>query len=511
MSDIFLSYKSEDRPRAKIIAEALEQHGYSVWWDRIIPPGKTFDQVIEEALDAAKCEIILWSRESVSSDWVKNEAREGTRRHILVPVLIDDVKIPFEFRHIQAAQLTDWQGALPNPEFELLLKSIGEILGKPPIAKMDDKKPSINELNLSAQQLYEEGKYSEAIDKWEQVVNLDSKNKTAIEGINYVRMLREKELGKRKRRTKELAETGEREKQKAKQEEEHLKKPRKRQENIAKEKEELKARTEKGPPFYKKSLIVVGVLGMLLLGAWIIVPTKTQTPLSEEFVLIPAGEFYMGSPSNEVGRNDVEGPAHYVKIAKAFYMGRYEVTQKQWQEVMGNNPSYFKGYFKSDDLPVEQVSWYDVQQFIKKFNEKEGTNKYRLPSEAEWEYAARAGAISRYSFGDDESKLGDYAWYDPNSNGETHPVGQKKPNSWGLYDMYGNVKEWVQDNWHDSYDHAPTDSSAWESDYELGGDRRVNRGGSWYEGAGGCRSAQRYPNNPDVRGRDIGFRLVRDL
>lgn len=227
MSDIFLSYKSEDRPRAKIIAEALERHGYSIWWDRIIPPGKTFDQVIEEALDAAKCEIVLWSRGSVSSDWVKNETREGTRRHILVPVLIDDVKIPFEFRHIQAAQLIDWQGELPNPEFELLLKSIQEILGKPPIAKMDDKKPSINELNLSAQQLYEEGKYSEAIDKWEEVLNLDSKNKTAIEGINDVRMLREKELGERERKTKELEETREREKQKAKQEE-HLKKQRKK-------------------------------------------------------------------------------------------------------------------------------------------------------------------------------------------------------------------------------------------------------------------------------------------
>ncbi|HEY9205323.1 MAG TPA: TIR domain-containing protein [Candidatus Methanoperedens sp.] len=140
MSDIFLSYKSEDKPRAKIIAEALEQHGYSVWWDRIIPPGKTFDQVIEEALDASKCVIVLWSKESTISEWVKNEAREGARRHILVPILIDNVKIPFEFRHIQAAQLIDWQGVLPNSEFDLLLKSVGEILGEPPAEKMEVKK-----------------------------------------------------------------------------------------------------------------------------------------------------------------------------------------------------------------------------------------------------------------------------------------------------------------------------------------------------------------------------------
>lgn len=162
MSDIFLSYKSEDRSGAKIFAEALEKHEYSVWWDRIIPPGKTFDQVIEEALDSAKCIIVLWSRESVSSDWVKNEAREGARRHILIPVWIDDVKIPFEFRHIQAANLIDWQGMLPNPEFDLLLKSVGDILGRPPIKKIEDKKPSTNEPNLSAQQPYEGVRRSDA-------------------------------------------------------------------------------------------------------------------------------------------------------------------------------------------------------------------------------------------------------------------------------------------------------------------------------------------------------------
>ena len=106
--------------------------------------GKTFDQVIEEALDTAKCVIVLWSRESVSSDWVKNEAREGARRHILVPILIDNVKIPFEFGHIQAARLIDWQGALLNPEFDLLLKSVGDILGKPLVTRMEDKKTSIN-------------------------------------------------------------------------------------------------------------------------------------------------------------------------------------------------------------------------------------------------------------------------------------------------------------------------------------------------------------------------------
>jgi hypothetical protein len=119
MSEIFLSYKSEDLPRAKIIAEALEQQGYSVWWDMTIPPGKTFDEVIEKALDSAKCVVVLWSRKSVLSDWVKEEASVAVKRRILLPVLIDDVKIPIGFKRIQAARLIDWQGTLPNPELIL--------------------------------------------------------------------------------------------------------------------------------------------------------------------------------------------------------------------------------------------------------------------------------------------------------------------------------------------------------------------------------------------------------
>ena len=130
MSEVFISYKSEDLPRAKIIAEALEQQGYSVWWDMTIPPGKTFDEVIEKALDSAKCIVVLWSRKSVLSDWVKEEASVAVKRRILLPVLIDDVKIPIGFKRIQAARLIDWQGTLPNPEFDLLLKSVTEIVGQ---------------------------------------------------------------------------------------------------------------------------------------------------------------------------------------------------------------------------------------------------------------------------------------------------------------------------------------------------------------------------------------------
>jgi formylglycine-generating enzyme required for sulfatase activity len=226
------------------------------------------------------------------------------------------------------------------------------------------------------------------------------------------------------------------------------------------------------------------------------IATTCTNTIGMEFVLIPAGEFDMGSPSYSD-----EGPVHNVNIAKAFYMGKYEVTQQQWRAIMGDNPSWFKG----DYLPVENVSWDDVHDFIRKLNEKEGTDKYRLPSEAEWEYACRAGTTTRYSFGDDESELGDYAWYRYNSGSQTHPVGQKKANPYGLYDMHGNVWEWVLDSGHSNYNGAPTDGSAWENRDDAG---RVVRGGCWR--SNGCRSALSGGFTQGSRYDGLGFRLLKE-
>jgi formylglycine-generating enzyme required for sulfatase activity len=174
---------------------------------------------------------------------------------------------------------------------------------------------------------------------------------------------------------------------------------------------------------------------------------------------------------------------------------------------MGSNPSYFKG----DKLPVEQVSWNDVQEFIRKLNamdEMEETDKYRLPSEAEWEYACRAGTTTRYSFGDGEVELGEHAWYADNAGDETHPVGQKKPNAWGLYDMHGNVWEWVQDEYHSNYQDAPSDGRAWD---DGSSSNRVMRGGVWNYYTENCRSANRVSLDADYRDDFIGFRLLREM
>ena len=209
--------------------------------------------------------------------------------------------------------------------------------------------------------------------------------------------------------------------------------------------------------------------------------TKTRTVAASssgkeitlfEFCPIHAGTFKM--ESNEV------------KMDQDFYLGKYPVTQQQWEAVMGNNPSNFKG----GSLPVETVSWDDAQIFIQKLNQLSGKKLYRVPTEAEWEYACRAGTTSEYYFGDDASQLGEYAWFGGNSGQTTHPVGQKKPNEWGLYDMAGNVWEWT-DSWYDSS----------RSD-------RVFLGGSWNSHSEYCRSAFRFNYNPDLRNYNIGFRLV---
>lgn len=221
-----------------------------------------------------------------------------------------------------------------------------------------------------------------------------------------------------------------------------------------------------------------------------------------EFVLIPAGSFRMGGDKGSEQAEDHENPRHMVKFSKALFMGRYAVTQEQYTEVMNTNPSEFR-----DDLrPVERVSWHDVQEFIRKLNAREEMNTYRLPTEAEWEYAARAGSESAYTFGSDRTALSQYAWYGKNSEGRTHPVGQLNPNAWGLYDLHGNVHEWCQD-WFDRnyYSQSPSvDPSGPET-----GLAKALRGGDWGSEDWYCRCASRSLSSPDRRSNRLGFRLIR--
>ena len=237
-------------------------------------------------------------------------------------------------------------------------------------------------------------------------------------------------------------------------------------------------------------------------GLQLTTPERSAEYNGMEFVLIPAGEFIMGSEYG--GENNDEQPAHRVRISRPFYLGTYEVTQGQWEAVMRNNPS---GAASNPNLPVENVSYEDVQKFIQKLNAQEGGTRYRLPTEAEWEYANRAGSTTAYSFGDDPDQLGAYAWYGKNSDSKTHPVGQRKPNAWGLYDMYGNVYEWVQD-WY-AWDYYQQSFSQDPQGPESGSARLI-RGCSWNaDSAEHCRSADRGFGSPGLRYNALGFRLLR--
>jgi formylglycine-generating enzyme required for sulfatase activity len=231
-----------------------------------------------------------------------------------------------------------------------------------------------------------------------------------------------------------------------------------------------------------------------------------------QMVVIPAGSYQMGSNDTETD----EKPVHSVNI-RSFALGKFEVTQGQWRSVMGSNPSKFSHC--GDSCPVETVTWNDLQQYIQKLNQKTGQG-YRLPSEAEWEYAARAGSTSKYWWGDTASH--EYANYGrdecPPCGGlaqgrdrweYTAPVGQFPANAFGLYDMHGNVFEWVQDEYHENYNGAPTDGSAWVSSGEQ--KFRVLRGGSWNIYPPWFRSSYRNASTPDHLSDVEGFRLARTL
>ncbi len=250
--------------------------------------------------------------------------------------------------------------------------------------------------------------------------------------------------------------------------------------------------------------------------------------------LIPAGEFFMGSPDDAVEAEEDERPLHLVRITRPFYLGVCEVTQAEYAAVMGNNPSHFSANGdgkdrvagqSTDRYPVENVSWLDAIQFCNKLSEKEGKKPfyeidgkeirvpdwngqgYRLPTEAEWEYACRANASTstRFSFGDNAGELGEYGWFDGNSERRTHPVGQKRPNGFGLYDMHGNVWEWCWDSYGEGYYNQ---SPAADPTGPAGVSGRVFRGGGRDIRPRGCRSADRNWDSPAFRYSGLGFRLA---
>lgn len=240
-------------------------------------------------------------------------------------------------------------------------------------------------------------------------------------------------------------------------------------------------------------------------------PKTYKNSIGIEFILIPSGSFLMGSPLTEEKRNNDEGPQRRINIKYEFYMGKYEITQEEYKKIMGNNPAYFENCPK---CPVEQVSWNDAKEFIQKLNAMSDKYFYRLPSEAEWEYAARAGTKTIFAFGNSLSSNeanfnGNYPYGESDKAiylQRTAEVGSYKPNSWGLYDMHGNVWEFCEDIYNPNYTNLSIDGS---SNLSLGDlNSRVIRGGSWYYVGSYLRSADRVKSLPSYKISNVGFRIV---
>ncbi|NOS88745.1 MAG: SUMF1/EgtB/PvdO family nonheme iron enzyme [Methylococcaceae bacterium] len=383
MADIFLSYSHQDRAKAKLFVTALEKQGWTVFWDtQSILGGQDFDAVIEAAIEAAACMVVLWSEAAKKSHYVRGEARLGRDLNILVPVFIEPVRVPLDFGALQTENFSSWQGDINAPEFIKLKQAIN--------------------LKLS----------------------------------------------------------------------EHLPSPASRAADDAK----------------------------------VVLLTPQPAPLAHiepELVRIPAGHFMMGSNEDKN-----EQHIHPVTFAQPFYLGKYPVTFDEYalyvlatQGQLPNDKGWGRG-----KRPVINVSWQDAADYAAWLSAQTGKT-YRLPTEAEWEYACRAGTDSRFYWGDSEQQTTDYAWFRDNADGKSHPVGEKRPNAWGLYDMAGNVWEWVKDAYAENYQQAPVDGTAFEPPNCAA---RVMRGGTWIYEPFYLRSALRIGYFPSQRDDYLGFRLAQD-
>ena len=478
MADIFISYKREEQPIAIRLTDAFEQKGWSVWWDPKLRTGDRFDDVIEGALRDAKCVVVIWSRLSVGSNYIKSEATYALDHRKLVPIQIEEVELPFRFRGIDTRQLFNWDGSDNHPEFRRLVEDISSILAPPPPPPPVEKEVDRETDGHSRQKIEEEEQ-------------------------------RKKEEERRREKLKQDLDSQQRDIEKQlKEKEAEYELKRKKAEDEARRKKRI------------KRILKIVTLCCLCLIAYLLIPqpSERQTTtgwvtlrhaptianrLGMQFVLIQPGSFMMGSDTT----TSAEILPHNVRLTQAFYLQTTEVTQGQWQRVMGTNPSFFSRC--GADCPVENVSWEDAKRFIEKLNQLENTTTYRLPSEAEWEYACRAGTATKYSFGDNASRLGEFAWYNANSNRTIHPVAEKRPNPWNLYDMHGNVWELVEDDWHFNYNQSPADGRAWIDSPR--GSRKVIRGGSWTNDAEYCRSTNRVVYVPSNPGNLTGFRLAKSF
>jgi formylglycine-generating enzyme required for sulfatase activity len=533
MADIFISYAREDIATAQALAAALEGLGWSVFWDRRIPAGRRFDEFIAEQLAAARCVLVLWSGVAINSEWVIEEAGEAKERNVLAPALIAPVKPPFGFRTRQCADLIGWQGDAAHPGFTQMLDDIARLAGPPPKRVAEEEAAR---LRAEEERQRAEAEARRKAEEERQRADVEAKRNAEQE---------QRERHWREQRSAEIKrQLAEQEAQQARQE-------------TAGKPPEAEAAVKAGQPSRRSWLMGAGtavLVIMALVAIWqsgqeepkpvpgerlqATEPAPTPQPAAKptgatgvagklfqdcdvcpSMVPLPGGTFLMGSPPEEAGRSDDEGPQHTVTV-KPFAIGQYEVTFDEWDACVAAGGC--NGY-RPDDRgvggggrhPVIWVKWQHAKDYVTWLAKHTG-KPYRLPSEAEWEYAARAGTTTAFALpapdGSDDIAGRGLA----NCNGcggrsrfGTMPVGSFAPNAWDLYDMHGNVWEWVEDVWHLNYKGAPTDGSAW-IDGKQKKSSKITRGGSWGAIPDVVRSATRF-GIADYHDGHIGFRVARSL
>ncbi|HMR43210.1 MAG TPA: SUMF1/EgtB/PvdO family nonheme iron enzyme, partial [Saprospiraceae bacterium] len=435
---IFIAYARKDASfldELRTHLSPLEKSGkVKIWYDGKIEPGNVWEQAIKEHLNQSNILLLLVSADAIASDFFyEKEMNDALSRHAsgaarVVPLIVRPCA---------------WQ-ATPLGDLQAVPKD-----GRA-VSTWNDRDEA----------------YADAISSI--MVILESINKQRKEDTEQVRQLRKEAEWKQKAEETRLQKIADLQEQ---------------------HKKSNGADKSPGPLKVAGGSVLVLLL-LLVIGYWLYNREQNNPQYEEivveygfEMVLVEGGAFTMGcDPSRDGECETCEFPAHEVKVP-TFYMSRYEVTQSQWHAVMGSNP-HEPGFKGCDNCPVESVSWNDVQDFLKNLNRLTG-KKYRLPSEAEWEYAARGGKKSKGYQYSGSNRLKAVSGVGDNYRGKTRPVGSLQPNELGLYDMSGNVTEWCQDVWHDNYEGAPTDGSAWMSGGRQGD--YVFRGGSWSSIGGYCR------------------------
>jgi formylglycine-generating enzyme required for sulfatase activity len=558
MTDIFISYSRNDRERVRHIAQALEAEGFDVWWDTEILPGESFSKVIDSKLKDSACIIAVWSDSSINSNWVQEEADDGMQRNTLIPVMIDQIDLPRGFKRLQTADLMDWQGDVNSANWQMILAQIRKLVSNRAAAEAAERQAA-EQVQAKAQASLQprarpapvaQSRTEPPVKKGSGFPLLLVVGLLALVGAGISGYLLMSGNGRGENAASIVASN----------DRATVETPRSvvAQESSDAEDDQMAAviapddtamvQTPVGPE--QDTLDASGADETLTVAdddagselaasepveeeeapaevvetadaASAFTPGETfkDCEACPEVMPFAAGaEFAMGAPEGEVSREDAETPQVKVTIAKPFAIGIHEVTYDEWAACIADGGC---GGYEPPDLgwgkkqrPVVNVSVEDARAYLAWLSEKTGAT-YRLPSEAEWEYAARAGSGGAFYTGDQittgqANYNGQYP-YNRASKGQyrskTTTVGSFAANAFGLHDMHGNVREWTQDCWRSSHSGAPEDGTA------VGGacSSQVIKGGSWNVGAWRLRSAYRDDGEKTLRKYDTGFRVVRDL